>query len=352
MDIVATEEGVLTFTPSQDIASRDIPLFVSGRALPDVPPSHRVMFQLVPLKVVRGAQVRAWLSAAFERQNLEIIEDPDRNALLLKGTSDMLARALAMIDVLDQPLLRGRYGVIIEPVFLRAQSLVGALNEILHAEGYQASIGTSGPGGSIILLALPDANKMVAFAADQATLDHVEEWARILDSRRKEAIDSAVFTYEVLNTQANELIETLNRMFGAGLATAERTSTTSGDIDRRQEALPSGQSVSSRIVVDKNRNMLLFRGSGKEWEEIRSVIETSGQTCALCADRSADRRSHAGRSGEDRSRVFPQKWCRRLRSRHQIGRAGHWSIGVIGDLWTAPGRPELLSIYSTETTGW
>ena len=28
-----------------------------------------------------------------------------------------------------------------------------------------------------------------------------------------------------------------------------------------------------RIVVDKNRNLLLFRGSGKEWAELREVIE-------------------------------------------------------------------------------
>ena len=275
VDIVAAEEGILTFVPSQDIASRDVPLFVSGRALPDVPPSHRVIFQLVQLKVVRGPQVRGWLSAAFDRQDLEVIEDPDRNALLLKGNSDMLARALAMIEVLDQPLLRGRYGVIIEPVFMRAQDLARALNEVLNAEGYHASIGTGGVGGSIILLALSEVDKMVAFAADQATLDHVEQWARLLDSRRKESIDSAVFAYEVLNTQAEELTDTLNRMFGSGLAgEPQPDAMAAGEGERGPGPRPAAaEPASARIVVDKNRNMLLFRGSGKEWAEIRSVIE-------------------------------------------------------------------------------
>ena len=273
VDIVAAEEGILTFVPSQDIASRDVPLFVSGRALPDVPPSHRVIFQLVQLKVVRGPQVRGWLSAAFDRQDLEVIEDPDRNALLLKGNSDMLARALAMIEVLDQPLLRGRYGVIIEPVFMRSQDLARALNEVLNAEGYQASIGTGGVGGSIILLALTEVDKMVAFAADQATLDHVEQWARLLDSRRKESIDSAVFAYEVLNTQAEELTDTLNRMFGSGLAGEPQPDAMAAGEGERGSRPTEAQPASARIVVDKNRNMLLFRGSGKEWAEIRSVIE-------------------------------------------------------------------------------
>ena len=273
VDIVATEEGILTFVPSRDIASHDVPLFVSGRALPDVPPSHRVIFQLVQLKVVRGPQVRGWLSEAFDRQDLEIIEDPDRNALLLKGNSEILVRALAMIEVLDQPLLRGRYGVIIEPSFLRPQDLANALNEVLHAEGYQASIGTAGTGGSIVLVALAEVNKLVAFAADQATLDHVEEWARLLDARRKEAIDLSVFIYEVRNTLAEELTETLNQMFGSGSAAGPQESAMDSG-NGGQELRPAAmESVGSRIFVDKSRNMLLFRGSGKEWAEVKSTIE-------------------------------------------------------------------------------
>ena len=57
---------------------------------------------------------------------------------------------------------------------------------------------------------------MIAFAADQGTIDHVAQWARTLDTRRKDSIEEAVFTYEVRNTQAEELTGTLNMMLGAG----------------------------------------------------------------------------------------------------------------------------------------
>ena len=294
VDLREVEEGILTFAPSQDIASRDVPLLVSGRALPEVPATHRIIFQLVPLKVVRGPQVRGWLLEAFGRQgDLDILEDPDRNALLLKGNADMIARALAMIEVLDQPLLRGRHGLIIEPLFIGAGELASALNAILRAEGYQSSIG-AGVGGSIVLVLLQSAGKVVVFAPDERTLDHVEEWAVALDASRKESIEEAVFTYEVRNTQAEELVETLNRMLGAGVAAApsgepSREPRESGGREtqgrngepredgretRREttRSAPSGK-AGARIVVDKNRNMLLFRGSGKEWAEIRAVIE-------------------------------------------------------------------------------
>ena len=284
VDVREVEEGILSFAPSQDIASRDVPLLVSGRTLPEVPATHRTIFQLVPLKVVRGPQVRGWLKEAFERRDLKILEDPERNALLLKGNVDMIARALAMIEVLDQPLLRGRHGLIIEPVFMQANDLAGALNWVLRAEGYASSVG-AGVGSSVILLALESVNKVIVFAVDEGTVDHVEEWAVALDANRMQSIEEAVFTYEVRNTQAEELVETLNQVLGAGVGAAPsrkpREAGNEGGVSREndgQSRRETGQSAPAgraggRIVVDKNSNMLLFRGSGKEWAEIRSVIQ-------------------------------------------------------------------------------
>ena len=265
VDLTEVEEGILTFVPSREIASRDVPLLISGRALPEVPATHRIIFQLVPLKVVRGPQVRGVLQDAFDDRDLKILEDPSRNALLLKGRMDMVAQALAMVEVLDQPLLRGRYSTLIEPVFLEAPELAEALNSVLRAEGYGSSLG-GGAGGSLILLALESVNRLIVFAADQSTLEHVKAWAQTLDARRKNAIEEAVFTYKVQNTQAEELTDTLNQILGAVLTPEPQAS---------DEGSPStGQAqAGDRIVVDKNRNMLLFRGTGKAWAEIRRVIE-------------------------------------------------------------------------------
>ena len=274
IDIREVEQGILSFAPSQEAASRDVPLLVSGRALPEVPGTHRIIFQLVPLHVVRGPQVRGWLKEAFDRKDLKILEDPDRSALLLKGDADTLARALAMIEVLDQPLLRGRHGLIVEPVFMSAGDLARALDSVLKAEGYQSSIGAG--LGTVVLLPLESVNKVIAFAAKRQILDHVAQWARTLDSRQKESIEEAVFTYAVRNTQAEELTETLNRILGGGAAAApppEPLRSQEGEAAPRSAApLAEGQPAVGRIVVDKNRNLLLFRGSGKEWAELREVI--------------------------------------------------------------------------------
>ena len=275
------EEGVLSFAPSQEAASREVPLLVSGRALPDVPATHRTIFQLVPLHVVRGRNVSGLLKEAFDRKDLEVLDDIDRNALLLMGKSDTIARAIAMVEVLDQPLLRGRYGVIVEPVFMPASELARAVESVLRAEGYEASVG-AGAGGAVVLLPFEGVDKVVAFAADQRTLDHIEQWAHALDARRKESIDEALFVYEVRNTQAEGLTETLNRMLGAGIVTAEAPDTEGGEETDEPARRAGTQSGQPRIVVDKNRNLLLFRGSGKEWAELREVIEKLDNPSPRC----------------------------------------------------------------------
>ena len=260
-------DGVLTFTADQEITSQDIPLLISGRALPAVPPTHRVVFQLVPLHVVEGNMVINLLHQALSGQDLQVSDDIRRNALLLRGSVEMVSRAVELIEVLDQPLLRGRFGILVEPGFLLAQDMANDLGAVLKAEGYNALVG-GGLGGSIILLPLATVNKLVVFAHDQATLDHVMEWARTLDARKEATIENAVFTYEVQNTQAGSLTETLD-------AILEGRGTEEGDTQPLASGQPVGEGPrgSGRIVLDENRNMILFRGSGKEWTELRAVIE-------------------------------------------------------------------------------
>ena len=267
------EEGILTFVASQEITSRDIPLLISGRTLPVVPPTHRMIFQLVPLRVVRGRQVTGWLKLAFPGDGLKIMEDPDRNALLLMGGMNMIAEAIAMIEVFDQPLLQGRYGVIIEPNFLEVKDLAEALRQVLVAEGYQVSVGQ--PGGSSILVPLEDLHKLVVFAADQRALEHIKEWSRILDEKEKDEIEEAVFTYEVQNTQAAEMTETLNQMLTSSSESLQPMESFQGGLrtPATMDGVSAPQSGQNRIVVDENTNLLIFRGSGKEWAEILSILD-------------------------------------------------------------------------------
>ncbi|MXW48757.1 MAG: hypothetical protein F4Z84_00745, partial [Gammaproteobacteria bacterium] len=266
---IREQDGVLTFLATQEIESGEVPLLISGRTLPEVPATHRTVFQLVPLMVARPNQVNSMLRDAFPRNDLESSSDVENNAILLKGTPDRLAQALELIEVLDQPMLRGRHGLIVEPRFLAPEPLASAVEEVMTGEGYNIS----GVSGSALLLPFDDLGKLVVFAQSQAVLDHVTDWIETFDKAHRGEIESGLFTYEVQNTQVVDMAETLGKLVGSVLSGAsDRSDGGTGTTGGESSAMTAG-SRSSPLVVDEKRNLIIFRGSGEEWAGIREVVE-------------------------------------------------------------------------------
>jgi len=276
-------EGVLTFQSGTNGTTADVPLLISGRALPDVPESHREIFQMVPLQIVTNSSVTGWLRQAFGPNTLKVLEDPVRNAIVLKGKPELVAQAVQMIEVLDQPVMRGTNSLIVEPVFIDVADLAKELDKILKAEGYQSNVNTA--GGSTVLLPLEDAGKLLIFAGSNKVLLHIKAWVKVLDEERQDNIESAIFTYQVQNTQAEELKNTLNLILGqsegSGNQDGNFTGSSSGsgasrvsrnNVNSGSRGGARGSGGAGGIVVDKNSNTLVFRGSGNEWGEVLEVI--------------------------------------------------------------------------------
>ena len=268
------EDGVLTFARQEDASVTDVPLVTSGgRSLPNIPDSHRTIFHFVPMRVTDGRIIEEVIEDAFDGQDLTVENDRDRGGMLLTGRRALIAQALAIIETLDQPYLRSRHASILEPAFIDAELLVAELRRVLAAEGYVVD-------ASVVLIDIEHLGKVVVFAADQETLAHVEQWAAVLDDARQDAIEDAWFTYEVRNTQAAALTKTLNAMLGgtgqrSGMSGLGGTGSTGAGVagSNGRESTDTGISAFGGLVVDENRNVLLFRGSGKEWADILSVIE-------------------------------------------------------------------------------
>lgn len=238
---IAQLADVLSFVARPD-DDGDVPLLVTGRTLPDVPATHRTIFQLVPLRVVKGLFLSDVLRAMFGRR-LHVEHGFEQPALILRGPANLVAQANALIDVLDQPLLRGRHGMVVAPTVSEVRPLADDLADVLSAQGYQVGVGIRGEA-VILLLPLESTNKLVVFANDQAALDHVREWAEILDDEQRQTVENGLFVRQVRNAQAQTLTETLGALYDEG-----------------------------SLIVDKQRNMLLFRGAGSEWARLLPVIE-------------------------------------------------------------------------------
>lgn len=232
-----------------------------GRALPDVPPPLRPVYQFYDLESVRVQDAAQWLRTIFGNR-IQFTEDQQRNALLISGMADTVANVIESLQVLDQPMLRGRSSIRIEPAYWTADELARKLAEVLTAQGF--SVGTVATGNQpILLLPIAPINSIVAFAVAPTALEHVTRWAKELDQPGTGRAGGAagLFTYSARNTDARELAKTLQELMG-GTATAAAP-TAPGQTPR----------AAPRVVVNPGTNTLIFQGAPDTYTQFISLLQ-------------------------------------------------------------------------------
>jgi len=304
------------FVPAKEAAGGEPPLLVSGLTLPTVPTTHRTVFYYKALKAVNNYKIQQMLGDIYSNEKLSVQLDQQRNAIVLKGPAEVVAVASEMIDMLDQPSMRGNHSARYEPLFWPADKMAEKINELLRAEGYDSSVGASFE--SIAIIPLPVNNSLVFFSGDRSLLTHILEWARAIDTPPRESKDKVgIYLYHVENTMASNLVATLGGLFqlkvslqaqeaqgkAAGGAFGLResddgaaVSAQTGARGREQPAAtPARQPTSGlmgsgindiqrttetaqpSLTVDERRNTIIFRGTGELWGQLLPVIKQMDQ---------------------------------------------------------------------------
>jgi general secretion pathway protein D len=171
-----------------------------------------------------------------------------------------VAAAVDAIGVLDQPLMRGRLSVRINPAFWSADDLARRLSEVLQAQGYFVANAASGPQ-PVIILPVGAINTVLVFATSQQALDLTVKWAKDLD-KPSEGRGTGYFTYPVRFTDAQDLAKTLNELI-------------SGSQQAPAAAAPGQppQRRATRVVVSAPTNSLIFQGGGDEYTQWMGLLQ-------------------------------------------------------------------------------
>ncbi|HET6396159.1 MAG TPA: type II secretion system protein GspD [Pseudoxanthomonas sp.] len=255
------------------------PLIVSGKALPSVPVSHRPVFQLVELEVVRSGDAVRWLNTLFGSE-LKVTDETARNAVLISGRPSQVKQAMDALRVFDRPLMRGRVSTRLEPAFLTAEELAARLTEVLNLQGYSTTR-AAGTSSSVIVLPIASANSVIVFATSQETMDYAVSWARELDRPSQHAGTQSMFYYQVRNTKATDLAQVLNSSItsqqqaanAAANAAAAAAANASGGGNASRAAPAAARTPStSGIMVDEPRNALIYQGDPAQWERLLTLI--------------------------------------------------------------------------------
>lgn len=284
------ESGIVLFEAGQKGEMFQAPFVLSGRASPDVPMSHRPVFQLVELGTVRIADVTQWLTTAFANSGIQIQPDLNRNAIVLFGKPDVVSQAVSAIRVLDRPFMRGRMSARLEPGFITADELAKRLVDVLNAEGYGATLHggvTSLQAASVIVLPIAPANTVIVFAGEREALEHAVEWARNIDQPNPTAGDDSLFYYTVRNTRAQDIVDTLSGIRGGSARASTRdassllqppapvNTTAAAPVPAATPAAAGalGSIAAGQLLLDAPRNALIFQGKSSDWGRMLPLIK-------------------------------------------------------------------------------
>lgn len=247
-------------------AQLEPPLIYSGRALPEVPVSHRPVFYMAELKAIRANEAGRLLRSVYG-DDLKTEEVSERNALLISGRPERVRQAADALEVFDRPHMRGRSSIRLEPAFMSADQLAAKLTEVLVAQGYGAS-NTLGVAASILVIPVQATNSVIVFASDPTLLRHATAWARDLDRPNLSAGASSVHYYPVKNTKAEEIARILGASTSLPAAPAPAGATAPAP------PAPAAQAGTGmrNLIVDAPRNALIFQGDPAQWERLLPLI--------------------------------------------------------------------------------
>lgn len=275
-------DGLVRFVPDTNSAGQ-IPQLRRGRAQPEVPLQLRPVFHLVELEVVRSTDVSQSLRSMFGPK-LTVIEDQARAGLLIFGQPDDVSSALDIIQVLDQPVLRGSRSVRLNPTFWGAEDFARRLANLMAAQGYSVAIA---PDANAPLLFFPVAplNAVFVFSSSDATLAQAVEWAKELDKPIAGASNSGgLFSYAVKHGDARALATVFGELYGsvvAGGSQAQSSASGSSGLGgaAQRVAAPAAAPVpgAPRVVVNPATNSILIQGGkaddARQWQQLLTELD-------------------------------------------------------------------------------
>jgi general secretion pathway protein D len=146
------------------------------------------------------------------------------------------------------------------------------LTEILTQEGY--SVGTASTAGAtqfpITLLPIAGINSVIVFAQSKDVIAHIVEWSKVLDKPAEKSTGRSFFSYQVRNTDASRLAETVQQLISG--ASTRPTPQPQQSSATPNSGAPTSIASSGGVVVDKATNTILFKASSDDYADIVRLL--------------------------------------------------------------------------------
>ncbi|MCK4391149.1 MAG: type II secretion system secretin GspD [Desulfobacterales bacterium] len=209
--LTAVKEGNLYRIIGLKDAPRTPILSRVGREAEEIPPSERVLIQIIPLEYISVAEMTKLLSPFISAEGT-IISHGDSNTLLIVDKGINIVKILRLVEVFDVDVFAKTNYRFYQIENMDAEELAKTLSEIMASYVTARKV-------DIKFIAITRLNTLLTISASPQVFEKVEEFIQKLDVPSEEA-ESKIYVYSVKNGEAAELAGLLNSIF-AGKKTAK-----------------------------------------------------------------------------------------------------------------------------------
>ena len=250
------------------------------------------VIEFVPLYHLPVSQASQLAYSFVSKSKGKVLVQSHLNALVMVANQEDIDRFRAILRLIDQPSPITNYSTIVSPAFNTAESLSDILMETLPQQGIPVAENIAETVTGVTVTAIGDSNRLLVTSSSQKWLDYTKYWISQIDRPRQQvASEESIFTYFLKNTQAAEIGDVIQEVFGSGSGqdlsgrkadkkteSAVRpanmtTAADKGKREKRSKASSAGDDERYKIVMDEARNALIFVGSYDDYAKVLDLLK-------------------------------------------------------------------------------
>lgn len=247
------------------------PIFIRSRANLRTPNALQPYLEFVSLNYVDANSMKALLDQAFlsRKGKITIKANPGGGNIALSGLWDEVDEAYTIIKQFDTPYFSGGEIIRYTPKYWNAGEFSKALLESLVIEGLQA---TDQPSldRPIHINHIENTNGVFIFTKNNAAKERVIFWIDQIDQPVKGGDTENFHVYQVKNTNAEILANTVNQVLSGQQNSSSPPLTGNVPGAARQS---SSTSRNTQLTVDLAGNRIVFVGTQSEYDNILSIFD-------------------------------------------------------------------------------
>jgi general secretion pathway protein D len=281
------QEGIYRIAPRSSVKGRGFVPETSKK----LPVGYGI--KIVPLKYIPAAEMQKILEP-LANPDAFVRVDPNRNLLVLAGTSSELENLLQTIDTFDVDVLQGMSVGLYQIHNVEAQIVAKNLDALFGESG------NSPMAGMIKIMPIEHLNSLMIISASPDYLKEMKDWVDRFDQVRSTE-GQQLYVYHVQHGEAEHLANMLNQIFsgqnnkgrkksgspvsslapnvkpatvssdGSGISTASSQRTMLGNSGGEGLSITPDDSV--RIVADKENNSIMIMANAKMYEQMKNALK-------------------------------------------------------------------------------